>query len=285
MRKKISVMILCLCLSGAVVGCGGAGSYGESVAANAPMGTSEENVQPTPEPLPEPTPEPTSRPAPEPAVPYVEENNLAFSQETSLTLQGLRVRSENPSDYEFIDTEWKIVDVTIEDAEEEGFQIITVETAASGCVVDTLDHHVSRTLMLVPKQDFCDMYTGRVLPGANLVDGLWTAEIQGTELEWEGSSYTIGYTTGFQSAHGEWEPGNNGMYYCLTTYNLTDIIRVTEGYDGLVLKISSMTEFGGELEAGIQGEGEEAYIMDGDWDDSTHLYRVSELYEIFHPAQ
>lgn len=281
MRKKILGLILCLCLSGVAVGCGDAGSDKESVAANASVSQTEEPVQATPEPTPEPTTEPTPEPTPEPVLPYVEENNLAFSQETSITLQGSRYNSDNPSDWEFTDVEWEITGITIENAEEEGYRNIIVEVTATGYIVDTPDHHVRRLFLVTPVTSVCDMYTGRVLPAIFLDDSLTNAEVTDRELEWGGSTYTISYAADKKVKQGDWKPADDGLFYSPLAVTTTYAIKTTEGYDGLVLRISSITSYSEMFHKIGVSDDKEEYIMDG-WDDSSHLYRISELYDMFH---
>lgn len=279
MRRKMLSVALCLCLvSGVLTGCGDAGSDKESVAANASVGTQEEVVQQTSESTTEPTPESTSESTPEsepePVLPYVEENGLEFSRETSFILQGFRCNDENLSDYEAIDTEFKIVDVTVEDAEEEGYQIITVKSEVSGYIWDTGEDE-SRLVMFVSDLGICDMYTGRVMPSARTF-GEMGYNTENIEFEWDGDVYTIGYTKDIKTHQGEWEE-ENGEWFCLAAFSDTYVITISDGYDGLTLLVKPETTPPDEQdgEYGVVDETEK-YILD-DWGDNCYLLRVSDL--------
>ena len=118
----------------------------------------------------------------------------------------------------------------------------------------------------------CDMYTGRIVPGADL-DGDMQIEYR-TELEWEGEPYFISYLMDTRSEQGEWVGDIvNGFLSDLTHYD-TYSVTVPKEYDGLALLFNSQEEYR-EQEIGVIHE-EERYILDL-WEDDSRLIRVSDL--------
>lgn len=202
---------------------------------------------------------------------YVEENGLKFCQDTAFTLQGTRADYENISDYEVIDTDSEITGITIEDAETEGYQTVTINVTSSGYVWSDGKGN-RRTYLTLPNVSLCDIYSGRVIPGAATL-GDMVVEYN-TEIEWEGETYTIGYVSDVKWTQGEWMDD-----ICLGTCEITYIVAIPEGYDGLALRTSAVTEPEPPEESdGVVDDTEEKYIMD-DWDDSSLLIRVSDVYE------
>lgn len=116
MRKKIIGLVLCLCLSGVVIGCG------SSVAANNSIESPEESVQPTPEPTPESTPEPT--PEPEPAD-WLEEHGIAVSPQGDFqcNLYGYAGDASNPTGDFLADMNVSITETT--EGVEDGFKKVS----------------------------------------------------------------------------------------------------------------------------------------------------------------
>lgn len=207
---------------------------------------------------------------------YVEENGLKFCQDTAFVIQGVRYNTEDSSDYEVIDTDMEITGITIEDAETEGYQTVKINYTSSGYTWDDDAGHLRLSLAL-PGVDLCDIYSGRIMPYASTY-GDMVVEYN-TEIEWEGETYTIGYVKDVKRTTGEWMEDNEGCWIHLNTFEVTYIVTIPEGYDGLALYTGAITEpvLPEEID-GVVDDTEEEYIMD-DWGDSSLLIRVSDVYE------
>ncbi|MBO5031669.1 MAG: hypothetical protein J6D08_07260 [Lachnospiraceae bacterium] len=210
-------------------------------------------------------------------VTYVEENGLTFSQELSGTMQGYRFNGDNVSEYEFIDTEWEISGIAIEDAEEEGYLTVTVEEIASGYQLWDDTNGVYRNGIMLPALGICDTYTGIIVPSASTMGEMDIA--YSTEIEWEGQTYTVGYTKSEDWTVDDWIQGTDGAYTALATCKNTYIITIPEDYDGLAFIQAPFTEPPKEDEEyGVVDDSETEYIMD-DWKDGSILILMQDVYE------
>lgn len=218
---------------------------------------------------------------------YVEENGLTFSQELSGTMQGCRYNSDDITDYEFIDTEWEITGITIEDAEEEGYLTVTVEAVNSGYIwveilEDGTEHY--RSYIVVSALHVCDMYTGIIVPTAATWGDM--SYDYSAEVEWEGQTYSIGYTDSISWESGDWlwDPtdwieGDNEKYTKYKAAHTTLNITIPEDYDGLAFLWAPVTEPPEEDEDyGEVDDSETKYLMD-EWEDGCALILMQDAYE------
>lgn len=208
---------------------------------------------------------------------YIEQNNLQFYQGTSYKTQGRRHVEEDPSVFEFFESNGVITGITIRDAEREGYQVVTISAMEdASCAVhnwgDLYFGYVN-----VPDINICDIYTGKVLPSA-ATDG--DVELVNTaNLAWGGVPYSIDYITKFEWTQGEWsEWDEDGNCYEPMTLVCTYTIAIPKGYDGLAILVNPITEAPStDIEYNVFNNDEEEYIMD-EWKDGSCLMRVSDLY-------
>ena len=226
-----------------------------------------ETVEPEAEKEPESEPEEKK-----PVLTYAEENKLEFQSETSFALKGIRLDPEHPEEYEVIDTDVEISDVTVEDAEEKGYQIISIELMQSGEIRSNGDD--KKLVLGFSGIVLCDSYTGRIVPGADTDEDM-QIESQ-AELEWEGESYTIRYQEDISWDQGGGIRDEENGYISVMTESITCKVTIPKDYDGLVLFFQPVNEYR-EQEIGVVQE-EEKYILD-EWEDGCLLIRVSDLIE------
>lgn len=211
---------------------------------------------------------------------YVEQNGLQLHQGTSFTTQGYRYDRGNISDFEFVGVNGVIGDITIRDAEKEGYQVVTISTSRSGQTADYLERGL--TYINMPSVRLCDIYTGRLLPSANTSDD---AELVNTaELAWGGIPYSIDYIEAVSWDWSGWDEiyewNEDTVSYNTGTANAIQTITIPEGYDGLAIMIIPHTEGPSpDQEYNVYDNTTEKYILDG-WKEGSYLIRVSDLYNM-----
>ncbi len=206
---------------------------------------------------------------------------MQFYQGTSFTTQGYRYDKWNPSDFEFIGVNGVINDITIRDAEKEGYQVVTISTSRSGQTADYLERGL--TYINVPLVELCDIYTGRILPGAATLDD---AELVNTaDLTWGGITYSIDYIEAISWNWSGWDEVDwsvDTVSYNTGTANATQTITIPKGYDGLAIMITPHTEGPSpDPEYNVYDNTTEEYILDN-WKEGSYLMRVSDLYNMLH---
>lgn len=277
-KKKLSFLVVCMAFLMAVSGCGNT----ESEEAVAPVQEKEEEpvAEPEDEGEDEGKEEEEAAPEPEPEeekiLTYAEEKELKFSDETSVTISGVRRNPENLDDFDVIDSEWEISGITVEDSEDG--KVITVEQRVSGYIWGNDDGSVFKTDISLPGGLFCDTYTGAIIPATNMVEDMQTEHT--TEIEWDGKTYTIKREESAKWEDGEWGPNPEGEgYVLLSTLYITNILTVSNDYDGLAMILSPLTGVSdSDLEnAGVINE-EEKYILDV-LEDDGYLFSIAKAYE------
>ncbi len=227
------------------------------------------------EPVENEDPEPVEEAEEEPPQTYVEEHGLEFCQDTSLTLQAVRYNGDDDMSYDFIDEQLKLESIRIEPSETEGYQTVIIDSSVSGDAwrngIEDKNHLSLKRFVL------CEMYTGRIIPGAATEDDM---QIEyGMEVEWEGENYHIGYTENTEWEWSDWEEVDTGIWNEKGTMHVTCKVTVPEGYDGLMLWAAPKREWDGRNDnAGVVDETE-VYLFD-EWKDGDYLIRVSDMYEI-----
>ena len=277
-KKKLRFLTVCMVCLMAVSGCGNT----ESEETAAPVQEKEE--EPVAEPEDESEDEgkeeeeaaPESEPEEEKILTYAEEKELKFSDETSVTISGVRRNPENLDDFDVIDSEWEISGITVEDSEDG--KVITVEQRVSGYIWGNDDGSVFKTDISLPGGLFCDTYTGAIIPATNMVEDMQIEHT--TEIEWDGKTYTIKREESAKWEDGEWGPNPEGEgYVLLSTLYITNILTVSNDYDGLAMILSPLTGVSdSDLEnAGVINE-EEKYILDV-LEDDGYLFSIAKAYE------
>ena len=200
--------------------------------------------------------------------PYVEANNLSFSQETSFTMQGVRHDTDDRSNYEFIDMQVQIEKVSVEENPGEDFRTVYLTYAESGDIWS--DGHGHRRLSLsMPRFSFYDMYTGKKIPDAHTMNDMQiTSEL---DFEWEGTPYSIASKYKTEWKQEKWR----GEYSKLGLHCYYEI-KIPKDYDGLVFSVQPLKEWSIESEDYGVIEEKECYIMD-EWTDGTLLFMVEDF--------
>lgn len=277
-KKKLRFLTVCMVCLMAVSGCGNT----ESEETAAPVQEKEEEpvAEPEDESEDEGKEEEEAAPEPEPeeekVLTYAEEKELKFSDETSVTISGVRRNPENLDDFDVIDSEWEISGITVEDSEDG--KVITVEQRVSGYIWGNDDGSVFKTDISLPGGLFCDTYTGAIIPATNMVEDMQTEHT--TEIKWDGKTYTIKREESAKWEDGEWGPNPEGEgYVLLSTLYITNILTVSNDYDGLAMILSPLTGVSdSDLEnAGVINE-EEKYILDV-LEDDGYLFSIAKAYE------
>ena len=211
-----------------------------------------------------------------PLLTYSEEKDLKFNDNYSVTINAIRRNPENQDDFDVIDSDWEISGITVEDSEDG--KVITVEQRVSGYIWGNDDGSVFKTDISLPGGLFCDVYTGTIIPSTNMVEDMQTE--YATEIEWDGKTYSIKREESAKWEDGEWEPNPEGEgHVLLSTLCITDILTVSNDYDGLALILSPLTGVSdSDLEnAGVINE-EEKFILDV-LEDDGYLFSIAKAYE------
>lgn len=211
-----------------------------------------------------------------PLLTYSEEKDLKFNDNYSVTINAIRRNPENQDDFDVIDSDWEISGITVEDSEDG--KVITVEQRVSGYIWGNDDGSVFKTDISLPGGLFCDVYTGTIIPSTNMVEDMQTE--YATEIEWNGKTYSIKREESAKWEDGEWEPNPEGEgHVLLSTLCITDILTVSNDYDGLALILSPLTGVSdSDLEnAGVINE-EEKFILDV-LEEDGYLFSIAKAYE------
>ncbi len=282
-KKSLGFLAACMALLMSLTGCGDTGSE-ETMApvqeqAEEPMAETETESEDEGK---EEEAEPESEPEEAEVLAYVEKNGLKFCDGTSVTLDGVRINPDDREDFDVIDSDWRIESITMEDSEDG--KVITVKQKVSGYIWGNEDGTVLKTDITMPGGLFCDTYTGTVIPTANMTEDMETA--YETEIEWDGKTYSIKREESAKWEDGEWEPDPEGEGNVLhSTLCITDILTVSEGYDGLALILTPITEPPTEevlAKAGVIEE-KETLILDVLKDDG-YLFSIAKAYESLNMA-
>lgn len=205
---------------------------------------------------------------------YVEENELKYSPIFGLHTKGYCFDEDKHEENEQIDIDISMQNIEIRDSEKEGYDEILVEYIAVGNIWYMDDEH-KKNYIIVPIFYVCDAYTGRLVPSVSLA-GDDEFEFF-TEVEWEGTTYEIGYNRTSRWEKNEWWDSNPDGSQSLTEYNYGSYtITVPKEYDGLALLMSPLTEFPDDLHYDVLDDGEK-YIMDL-WTEDSILLDVRKIY-------
>lgn len=208
---------------------------------------------------------------------YVQQNGLQFYQGTSFTTQGYRYNDYNLDLFEFIPQDVKINGITIRDAAQEGYQVVTIASSRSGYVMSEFEGP-GMDCISFPNIQICDIYTGKIFPAAATMDN---AELANTaDLSWGGISYSLDYIQTISWDWGDWSDlDESWKSYSLGIATGTNTITIPKGYDGLAILVTPSTEGPSDKEYNTFDNDNEKYILDK-WKDGSYLMRVSDLCNI-----
>lgn len=209
--------------------------------------------------------------------PYAEANCLEFFKDISFITKGVRYNRDMPEEYEIIDAEVEITDITVEDAEGGEEQIITITYTVKGRVSR------DRLEITLPHFRLWDIYTGQIVPTAFIRDD---GQISGDiTLEWDGVAYSIEHEKYSQWEQYDWE-GNIDDRTCIMEDAVVEIVTVPKDYDGLALSMDSDDAYHIFNDENFEGADEEAtieYILDI-FGEGDYLIMVKDAYEILSPS-
>lgn len=177
-------------------------------------------------------PEATEEPEEE-TLTYVEENGLEYTDKWGFQTKGYALNSMNHSDFVTVDVWFEISDITVDDAEEDGFKVVTVKQTITG--YRWFDGREKKTDVLFPSVAVADSYTGLIIPGETThYDEV--LEEYGADIEWDGETWHISYVEEAEwDYENEWKPLSDGNFAGWCTVYDTLTITIPETYDGLVL--------------------------------------------------
>ena len=211
--------------------------------------------------------------------PYADANGLEFFQGTSFITKGTRYDKNMPEEsYETIDAEVDITGITVEDAESEGEQTITIVYTVKGRIT------YEKPWIIVPHFTLWDIYTGRMVPSVSISEnGQASFSI---EFEWDGKTYFIEHEKYSWWERYDWMEDSDGNETREMENCLVEIVTVPKDYDGLALFMGDEDKYrelnfgtDGEDDGGTGGSGTENYVLDV-FEEGNHLILVEEAYEM-----
>lgn len=208
----------------------------------------------------------------EEGVAYVEKHGIEYQDGNSVGTNGLAIDENNLSDFIITDVTWNLSDISIEDADAEGFKTITTLQKVEG--YRWSDGENEKRFVNFPSALLVDANTGLVFPYQGFVRNDQTMEQQDVDISWDGEDYHISYGETKEWVYGDhWEKADDGYYKWKCTFYDTYTITVPENYDGLALLLPSMFKEIGNI-------GKKEYIMDY-WEDSgCYLFSIDKALEM-----
>lgn len=209
---------------------------------------------------------------PEEGYAYVDKHGIEYHDGNSVGTNGIAIDENNLSDFIVTDVTWNLSNISIEDAEAEGFKTITAEQKVEG--YRWSDGENNKIFVNFPSALLVDSYTGLVFPYAGFVKNDQSIEPQDVDIRWEGEDYHITYAEKKEWVDGDhWEKSEDGYYKWGCTFYDTYTITVPDNYDGLALLLPSMFKEVGNI-------GKKEYIMDY-WEDSgCYLFSINDALEM-----
>lgn len=238
--KKIVSIAMALTMMLTVAGCGSGTAPAEVVAEVTPetpeiqvteietvdLGEAAEN-ETTEE------PEEEVEEEPEEVLTYVEENGLEYTTEWGFETTGYALNAMDHADHVDVPVWFELSDISVEDAEEEGFKTVTVKQAITG--YRWFDGREKKTDVLFPSLLVADAYTGLIVPNETTHYDEVMDE-HSLDVEWEGETYHISYVEEAKwDMENEWKPLSDGNFAAWLTGYDTLTITISEDYKGLVL--------------------------------------------------
>ena len=208
------------------------------------------------------TPEPTEEPEP---LTYVEENGLEYTEEWGFETVGYALNAMDHADYIDVPVWFSISDISVEDAEEDGFKVVTVKQEITG--YRWFDGREKKTDVLFPSLLLADAYTGLIIPNETTHYDEVMDE-HSLDVEWEDETYHISYKEDAKwDMENEWKPLSDGNFAGWLTGYDTLTIKIPENYNGLTLLLPPIATAkeetaSGETILGYWGEdGKDSYLF------------------------
>lgn len=176
------------------------------------------------------TPEPTEEPEP---LTYVEENGLEYTEEWGFETVGYALNAMDHADYIDVPVWFSINDISVENAEEDGFKVVIVKQEITG--YRWFDGREKKTDVLFPSLLLADAYTGLIVPNETTHYDEVMDE-HGLDVEWEGETYHISYVEEAKwDFENEWKPLSDGNFAGWCTFYDTLTITIPNNFEGLTL--------------------------------------------------
>ena len=193
---------------------------------------------------------------------YVESHGLEFTEDTEATTKGILYVGDDTDTLQVIDVDWAITNITVGEVEN-GVQTITIEQESHGYIWTDDTGNIFATNLNMPVGRLCDHFTGIMIP----VDGLKA------EINYKDGVYAISAEETVSWEDGDWktdwvEAPNGDGEILPSTLKVRTEVTVTEGYAGLALILTPITDANGSV------DGEK--IMDV-WTEDSYLFNINEL--------
>ena len=177
----------------------------------------------------------------EPEQNYFGANEISIFQETpeALTLQYIRWAKADPSLYQLCQGSFRVDSCTVEPAQAEGYQVVTLKTTAE--LEQFLDSETGTAYnWVVWTYGAYDYYTGEQF---NRRDTVGSAVNEYTKnIVYNGREFPMTYTQTSDWAYGSWEYGADGNATASAVCRETWTFTVPTGYNGLVYGLFSTPE-------------------------------------------
>lgn len=212
-------------------------------------------------------------------IPYFIENELEFDNELSVETQAVRTNINDETDMEVADAVWTLKSITIEDGEEEGTQVITIQSECKSYYWTDRKNRQMYSIVLPLVRGF-DTYTGRTFPNLNKTGDMALGYVL-DDLESNEVTYKIDYNGSSEwDDSGDWTyDEKSGGYIHPTTVHYEDTFVIEpQGYDSLgivivPLAISDMED----REDGVH-ENDELIKDVLERKEGCYLYSVMDMY-------
>lgn len=176
---------------------------------------------------------------------YFDANGIPILQETpeTLTLDYIAYVKDDPSTFLLRKGEFRVDQYTVEPAEAEGYQVVTLQTTAS------LDPYLSAETGTSYGQvrwtyGIYDYYTGRQFPRRDTVGSAFNEYTQ--TISYHGMEYPVSYThTSLWTFGQHWESQEDGSSILPGTCQETWTFTIPSGYNGLVYGLFASPEVPG----------------------------------------
>lgn len=214
-------------------------------------------------------------------IPYFTENELEFDNELSVETQAVRTNINDETDMEVADAVWTLKSITIEDGEEEGTQVVTIQSECTSYYWTDRKNRQMYSINL-PIIRYCDLNSGRVFPNLNKTGDMELGYVV-EDLTWAEVTYKIDYNGSSEwDDSGDWTyDEKSGGYIHPTVVHYEDkFVIEPQGYDSLGMIIVPLTVADKEdREDGVHED--DALIKDVlDEREGCYLYSVMDMYEM-----
>ena len=214
-------------------------------------------------------------------IPYFIENELEFDNELSIETQAVRTNINDETDMEVADAVWTLKSITIEDGEEEGTQVITIQSECKSYYWTDRKNRQMYSVVLPLVRGF-DTHTGRTFPNLNKTGDMALGYVV-DDLECNEVTYKIDYNGSSEwDDSGDWtydEKSGGYIHPTVVHYEDTFVIK-PQGYDSLGIVIVPLAI--SDMEDREDGVKEDDTLIKDVLDEreGCYLYSVMDMYEI-----